>query len=99
MRVRTTLILSGLILALTTAARAADMTLVGTPSGAPQGTRIGIVTDGSEFLAYACSPDAAFVESCARWFRGPVGPDGAFAAEADGAAFKAGSPAPTPTAR
>jgi hypothetical protein len=47
-------------------------TFIGTPDGAPRSARIGVVTNGTAFVAYVCSQEDAFNKACSQWIKGTV---------------------------
>src|SRR5262249_61205106 len=57
-------------------------TFIGPLEGAPRSARIGVVTDGAEFVAYICSQDADFNQNFSKWLKGPVGDGSRLSAEA-----------------
>jgi len=69
-------------------ASAFPSTYVGELKGAPAGSRVAVVVEGDAFTAYACSPDAEFNKTDARWFKGTLAA-GKGTAAVDGREFAA----------
>jgi hypothetical protein len=64
-------------------------TFIGTLDGAPRSARIGVITDGAEFVAYVCSQDAEFNQAYSKWLKGTVGDRSRLSAAAEGVKIEA----------
>src|SRR5260370_23530600 len=64
-------------------AAAEARTYIGPLEGAPRSARVGVITDGADFIAYVCSQDDAFNKDHSQWLKGPVA-DGKLKGEAGG---------------
>src|SRR5262249_10757778 len=64
-------------------------TFIGQLEGAPRSARIGVITDGAEFVAHVCSRDPDSTQPFSKWLKGTVGARSRLTAEAEGLKIEA----------